>query len=328
MGNQNKQNRRIIDDETSRMNREYDALTGFARGPNNDFGEGRETSSRARAEQGFSGGASYSPGGGGYASAAGGPNVNFTAAGLGDYGSARSGYEEFAANGGVDAASIRNRTSAMIPAFYDSYKDNAKRRANTQGGYSPGFDAQMAEIGRQAGREGFNASRQVEGDIAEMVQAGRLQGLGGLTNLGNTETNLNMYNQGQNQNVDTFNSSQTQQNNQFNAGMQDRGMDRAQNDRQFGASFGEGQRQFNANGWAGLNNQDYDRTGRNMGYYSQGIGNRAGYARSDQQNRQAVSGSTLGGIAKGIGGIVSAGIGIGNPFKKKAAPVQYSGYTQ
>ena len=161
-------------------------------------------------------------------------------AGMGDYGSAKSGYENMAATGGVnradfdpalssykdfmstggvDAASLRARGGSTIPAFYDAYKNASKRRANVQGGYSPGFDEQQAELARQSGREGFNANRQLEGDIADKVQQGRmfgtsgfgnlqsnitgmeqtgkLAGLGGLTHIGDTETGLNQFNAGQ-----------------------------------------------------------------------------------------------------------------------------------
>src|SRR5688500_7089625 len=102
---------------------------------------------------------------------------------MGDAGSARGAQEEFCKTGAGDANAMR-RANTMIPAFYDAYKSSAARRANTQGGYSPGFDAQQAEIGRQAGREGFNSARQTEGDIARLTQSGRLAGAGGLTNLG------------------------------------------------------------------------------------------------------------------------------------------------
>lgn len=106
---------------------------------------------------------------------------------------ARAGYQNIAEGGGnvgFDANAMRQRASTIIPSFYDAYKRNAQRRSNIQGGYSPGFDDQMAEIGRQAGREGFNAVRQVEGDIADRsLQMGdintrnRLQGIGGLSNM-------------------------------------------------------------------------------------------------------------------------------------------------
>lgn len=104
----------------------------------------------------------------------------------GDWADAQAGYKDFAGGGGVDARALRERATAQIPAFYQNFKQSAQRRANVQGGYSPGFDAQQAEMARQAGREGFQASRQVEGDIADKVQAGREFGIAGQGNLATT----------------------------------------------------------------------------------------------------------------------------------------------
>jgi len=311
MGNQNKNNRRIADDERNRSNNEFGAANNFAMGPGGDFGQGMEANSRRMTEQGFSGGQTYTPAGiggpngNGFGGASGGGDVNFEAAKAGDFGSARAGYENFASTGGVDGTALRQRATAQIPGFYNNYKQAAQRRSSVQGGYSPGFDAQQAEIGRQAGREGFEASRQVEGDIADKTQMGKLQGLSGLTNLGGMDQQLNMYNQGQNQSLGMFNSSQRQANNQFNAGLSDRALDRSQQDRQFGAEFGEGQRQFNSRGWAGLNDQDFQRTGRNQGAYLQGIGGRNNAALGALGYRQASSPDRMGQLI-GMGGQLGA----------------------
>ena len=129
-----------------------------------------------------------------------------------DFNPALDSYKGFMSHGGVDATALRQRATGQIPSFYDAYKRNAQRRSNVQGGYSPGFDEQQAEIGREAGRAGFEASRQVEGDIADKVQQGKMfgttgygglmsnitgmeqqgkiAGLGGLTNIGQTEASL------------------------------------------------------------------------------------------------------------------------------------------
>lgn len=152
----------------------------------------------------FTGGASFDPTGD-FASARKGYQGFADTGNAGDFEEARGAYRDFVNNGGIgegDAQAMRSRATDQIPAFYDAYKNSAARRANTQGGYSPGFDAQMAELGRQKGREGFAASRQIEGDIASMRQGGRefgasglgnisgqisgnrLAGLGGLTNIG------------------------------------------------------------------------------------------------------------------------------------------------
>lgn len=139
----------------------------------------------------------------------------------GDFDESIGSFRNFISNGGLgegEANALRARATAAVPSFYNNYKQSLQRRANTQGGYSPGFDAQMAEIGRQAGREGFNASRQVEGDIAEktiqgrqfgtsglaqlmsaitgMEQSGKLAGLSGLKGIGDSEQSNSQFNAG------------------------------------------------------------------------------------------------------------------------------------
>lgn len=123
------------------------------------------------------------PGGGGgdYSQAAGGYSKFAETGGVNreDFNPALDSYKDFMKSGGVDPTALRQRATAIIPSFYDAYKRNAATRASVQGGFAPGFDAQMAEIGRQQGREGFNASRQVEGDIADKIQQGRMFGTSG-----------------------------------------------------------------------------------------------------------------------------------------------------
>ena len=161
----------------------------------------------------------------------------------GDFGSAKTGYQKLADTGGVNRADfdpaldsykefmktggvsegaadvLRQRALGQVPAFYNQYKNSLARRQNVQGGYSPGFDAQQEEIGREAGRQGFQASRQVEGDILDRrlqgaefgtsgygnlmsditgrEQTGKIAGLGGLTNIGGMEQQNSQFNAGQ-----------------------------------------------------------------------------------------------------------------------------------
>lgn len=191
-----------------------------------------------------------------------GSQASTAQSGMGNYGSAREGYEKLAANGGVnrgdfdkalqgyegmmsnggiDAQALRARGGTTMPAFYDQYKAQSQRRANTQGGYSPGFDSQQAELARQAGREGFNANRVLEGDIADkqqqgrqfgisgygnlqrditgMEQGGKIAGLGGLRGMGDSETQNNQFNTGQTNSMNQFNTGQA---NDMQMQMQDR----------------------------------------------------------------------------------------------------------
>jgi len=100
-----------------------------------------------------------------------------------DFNPALESYKGFMKTGGVDSTGIRRAADVILPSFYEAYKRNAQNRASIQGGFNPGFDEQMAEIGRQQGREGFNAKRQSEGDIARLEQQGRMFGTSGYGDL-------------------------------------------------------------------------------------------------------------------------------------------------
>jgi len=139
----------------------------------------------------------------------------------GDFEPALGSYKNFMNNGGLgesEADALRTRATAGVPAFYNNYKNALARRSNVQGGYSPGYDSQMAEIGKDSARGAFNASRQVEGDIVDkrlqgrqfgtagfgnlmsgitgMEQSGKLAGLGGLKGIGDSEMSASSANAG------------------------------------------------------------------------------------------------------------------------------------
>lgn len=193
----------------------------------------------------------------------------------GDFEEALGGYRDFAGSGGVDATALRRRSTAQIPTFYNQYKQAAQRRSNVQGGYSPGFDAQQAELGRQAGREGFEASRQVEGDIAEMTQRGRmfgisgmgdiagrisgnrLSGAGGLTDIGGYEQSNNQFNAG----ID-----------QFNAGMGENINARRQGQQMDLAKMFQSGNQYSAAGRRGVYDADREDLAGASGRQLAGIG--------------------------------------------------------
>lgn len=202
----------------------------------------------------------------------------------GDFSPALDSYKNFMNNGGLgesEADALRARATSQIPSFYNNYKQALSRRSNVQGGYSPGFDSQMAEIGRQAGREGFNASRQVEGDIVDKrlagrqfgtsgygslmsditgkEQTGKLAGLGGLTNIGGME----------------------QQNNQFNAGLGETRANRNQAMQQFLMDQYQSGGKANAAGLQGLRSSS-DATLNNTN--SNFLGGLSGMSGNDLQN--------------------------------------------
>lgn len=312
-------NRSNVDRELGRMDSEYSPYIANARGPNGDFGRGESGALRDEVLQGFRSGTGYSPyrPTGGYSNGGSsyGGDVNWNNATMGDTGSARGTYEDFSRTGGVDATALRRRATAQIPAFYDQYKQSAQRRANVQGGYSPGFDAQQAEIARQAGREGFNASRQVEGDIAQMVQQGRLAGASGLMGLGGMETDLNKFNTSGAFSAAEGNANRRQSAGQFDAGL---GLDWArfgEGQNQFGAEFGEGQRRYNTSGLAGLYGNDIENYYRNLDNYYKGISGRAGNAQNLIFNRTEPQ-SNVGKFIGGLAGLGTSIIGMGRGSRR------------
>lgn len=323
MGNANNGNRSNVDRELGRMDQEYNPFVQNARGSSGDFGRADSTRLRDETLQGFRGTGGYNPYDFGGSSNGGGSSyggdVGWNNSAMGDTGSARAGYEDFARGGGVDATAMR-RANTIIPSFYKSYKDSAARRANTQGGYSPGFDAQQEEIGRAAGREGFNSARETEGDIARLTQSGRLAGLGGLTNLGGMETQNNQFNTSGRFQADEGNANRRQSAGQFDRGMD---MERArfgEGQRQFGAEFGEGQRRFNSTGIAGIQNQDNENYYRNQDNYLRGVGGRSGNAQNLIFGRTEPTSnfSKYGGMLLGAGQMA---LGMGGPRRRTSSGV-------
>lgn len=333
MGNSNNGNRTSVDREMGRMDSEFGSYNRSARGDTRNssyrssapavntsrglFGRRNEPSGNDAVEPEYNEGdfgradsnrlrdevlAGYRSGGGvngltGGGGSSYGGDVNWTNSAMGDTGSARGTYEDFSKTGGVDATAMR-RANTMIPAFYDAYKQSAARRANTQGGYSPGFDAQQAEIGRQAGREGFNSARQTEGDIARLTQSGRLAGAGGLLGLGNMETENNQFNTS-----GAFNAAEGNANRRQSAGQFDRGMGLEE------ANFNEGRRRYNQSGLDDVYGRDRDDYYRNMDNYLQGASGRSNNAQGLIGNRTEPT-SRWGAIGKGLLGAGTTALGM------------------
>lgn len=139
-----------------------------------------------------------------------------------DFDPALRSYRDFMTGGGLsegDVSNMRYRATSQVPSFYAALKNNMARRANVQGGYTPGYDSQTQEMAREASRGSYDASRLAESDIADKIQQGRmfgtsgygslmsditgkeqsgkLAGLGGLTNIGGMEQQNNQFNAGQ-----------------------------------------------------------------------------------------------------------------------------------
>jgi hypothetical protein len=280
-------NRTQVDRELQRTDDEYTPYIQNARGPAGDFGRGESQRLRSEVEDLYRGGSrsrnnlngangpgtpgefvSSNPDMGSFGSSYGG-DVGFSNSSLGDTGSARGTYEDFSKTGGVDATALRQRATGVIPGFYQAAKENAARRVNTQGGYGPGLDAQNLEATRAAGRAGFQASRDVEGDIADKVQAGRAQGAAGLMGLGGMETQNNQFNTSGQFAASEGNANRRQSAGQFDASL---GLDR---DR-----FTEDTRRYGIEGLRGLYGDDQEQYQRNQENYLRGASGRSGAAQS------------------------------------------------
>lgn len=103
----------------------------------------------------------------------------------GKYGDVMDKYGEFAKTGGFspeDLANIRARSSSGIRSVYSSAQQGLNRQKALQGGYSPNYTAATAKMAREQSQGVSDASRNTEAGIAEMVQRGRLAGIGGMGN--------------------------------------------------------------------------------------------------------------------------------------------------
>jgi hypothetical protein len=131
----------------------------------------------------------------------GGPTQNF-----GAYG----GYQDFANNGGFSDQNIqdmRARSVAPMRAVYQNAQDNINRQRALGGGYSPNYTAASAKMARELGYGLADASTNVEGQLAQQKQQGRLSGLAGMTGIDSALLNS------QNQRLGLANSTLGQANN-------------------------------------------------------------------------------------------------------------------
>lgn len=107
----------------------------------------------------------------------GGPTQNF---------GAYSGYQDFANNGGFSDQNVqdmRARSVAPMRAVYQNAQDNINRQRALGGGYSPNYTAASAKMARELGYGLADASTNVEGQLAQQKQQGRLSGLAGMTGI-------------------------------------------------------------------------------------------------------------------------------------------------
>lgn len=84
---------------------------------------------------------------------------------------------ELARTGGLseqDQASLRARGISPIRAVYANALRNLNRRQNIAGGYAPGLGASTARMAREQSEQAAQASTNVNANIAERIQQGRL----------------------------------------------------------------------------------------------------------------------------------------------------------
>ena len=109
--------------------------------------------------------------------------------------SALGGYGDFAKTGGFspqDIQNIRARMIAPIRSIYSQGNAEVDRQRRLQHGYSPNYTAAKAKMAREQAYATSDATTNAEAAIAQMLQQGRLAGLGGLSqaSLGGRGQNL------------------------------------------------------------------------------------------------------------------------------------------
>jgi len=103
-----------------------------------------------------------------------------------ELGSALSGFQDFANTGGFsgdDIANMRARGISPIRAVYANAQNNINRQRALQGGYSPNYTAAVAKLTRGLSEGIADQTTNVEAQLAQMKQQGRLAGLQGLGGL-------------------------------------------------------------------------------------------------------------------------------------------------
>jgi hypothetical protein len=105
---------------------------------------------------------------------------------LADYGNIMGQYGDFARTGGYspeDLQNIRARSVSPLRSVYSSAQSGLDRNRALQGGYSPNYAAASSKMAREMGQGMADANTNTNAAIAQMVQQGKLAGLGGMSSL-------------------------------------------------------------------------------------------------------------------------------------------------
>ena len=104
---------------------------------------------------------------------------------------------EFAETGGYSPETIgalRSRALSPVRAVYSDVNRDIDRSRSLQGDYAPGYAATRAKTGREQAYATADATTNVEGLLGQMIQQGRLAGMGGMSSMYGTTPGLgNMF---------------------------------------------------------------------------------------------------------------------------------------
>ena len=110
-----------------------------------------------------------------------------------NFGDIMSRYSQFADTGGYNPQTldaIRSRALSPVRAAYSDANRSIDRSRSLQGDYAPGYAAQKAQMARQQGSAVADATTNTEGMLGQMVQRGRLAGMGGMASMFGTSPGM------------------------------------------------------------------------------------------------------------------------------------------
>lgn len=100
---------------------------------------------------------------------------------------AGTGYQNFATTGGVTPQQqnlTRQQAAAGIGSLYGDEQRQLQKQKAVQGGYAPGYAANMEQANRSMANAAGGAINQANLGLIQQQQQGQLAGLGGLSNIG------------------------------------------------------------------------------------------------------------------------------------------------
>jgi len=113
---------------------------------------------------------------GGYQNLLGGLGQSGGGGGGGGFGAAQAGIQGLSGPGNPWAGGlgrdIRSRNESLLPAFFDRIKAEQGRLQNIQGGYNPGYTAQMSKLSRDQAQSAQASQLEREIALGEKVQQG------------------------------------------------------------------------------------------------------------------------------------------------------------